>query len=157
MSLRERSIVNWIIYHLGMDRVYHAMQSMTGALKGQPQNSMISHLANVFFGCTRLRGSVQWLTGNPGCQYCSSSRWKEDGWEVRSDTRFFHVLRCSPVVSDRVDKWWTVTSWPKQNITRSGTYSSVLSMQQELSCRVMVVTVTSLLIINEEHFPIMPI
>lgn len=56
MSLRERSIVNWIIYHLGMDRVYHAMQSMTGALKGQPQTSMISHLVNVFFGYTQLKG-----------------------------------------------------------------------------------------------------
>lgn len=39
-----------------MDRVYHAMQSMTGALKGQPQTSMISHLANVFFGYTQLEG-----------------------------------------------------------------------------------------------------
>lgn len=45
-----------------MDRVYHAMQSMTGALKGQPQNSMISHLANVFFGYTQLRG--RWRAAN---------------------------------------------------------------------------------------------
>lgn len=42
-----------------MDRVYHAMQSMTGALKGQPQTSMISHLANVFFGYTQLEGSLE--------------------------------------------------------------------------------------------------
>lgn len=39
-----------------MDRVYHTMQSMTGALKGQPQTSMISHLVNVFFGYTQLEG-----------------------------------------------------------------------------------------------------
>lgn len=45
-----------------MDRVYHAMQSMTGALKGQPQNSMISHLANVFFGYTQLKG--RWRAAN---------------------------------------------------------------------------------------------
>lgn len=62
MSLRERSIVNWIIYHLGMDRVYHTMQSMTGALKGQPQTSMISHLVNVFFGYTQLEG--RWRVAN---------------------------------------------------------------------------------------------
>ena len=34
------------------------MQSMTGALKGQPQTSMISHLVNVCFGYIQLRG---WL------------------------------------------------------------------------------------------------
>lgn len=39
-----------------MDRVFHVMQSMTGTLKGQPQTSMISHLANVFFGYTQLEG-----------------------------------------------------------------------------------------------------
>lgn len=45
-----------------MDRVYHAMQSMTGALKGQPQTSMISHLANVCFGYTQLEG--RWRATN---------------------------------------------------------------------------------------------
>lgn len=39
-----------------MERVYHATQSMTGTLKGQPQTSMISHLVNVFFGYTQLKG-----------------------------------------------------------------------------------------------------
>lgn len=39
-----------------MDRVYHAMQSMTGTLEGQPQTSMISHLVNVCFGYTQLEG-----------------------------------------------------------------------------------------------------
>lgn len=45
-----------------MDGVYHTMQSMTGALKGQPQTSMISHLVNVFFGYTQLEG--RWRAAN---------------------------------------------------------------------------------------------
>lgn len=89
MSLRERSIVNWIIYHLGMDTVYRATQSMTGALKGQPQTSMISHLVNVFFGYTQL---------------------EESSWEAEtlspSNTRYRGVMRS-------LDPEWDVSrnSW----------------------------------------------
>lgn len=64
MSLRERSILNWIIYHLGMDRANHTMQSMTGALKGQPQTSMISHLVNVCVGYTQLEGRPRGRVGS---------------------------------------------------------------------------------------------
>lgn len=41
-----------------MDTAHHANQSMTGALKGQPQTSTISHLVNVFFGYAQLRGRI---------------------------------------------------------------------------------------------------
>lgn len=37
-----------------MDTAPRAAQSMTAALKGQPQTSMISHLVNVFFGYAPL-------------------------------------------------------------------------------------------------------
>lgn len=46
-----------------MDRVYQALQSMTAALKGQLQTSMISHLANVFFGYTQLQGQRRAANG----------------------------------------------------------------------------------------------
>lgn len=42
-----------------MDTAPRAAQSMTAALKGQPQTSMISHLANVFFGYALLAPSEE--------------------------------------------------------------------------------------------------
>lgn len=40
-----------------MDTAPRTAQSMTAALKGQPQTSMISHLVNVFFGYAPLAPS----------------------------------------------------------------------------------------------------
>lgn len=42
-----------------MDTAPRAAQSMTAALKGQPQTSMISHLVNVFFGYAPLAPSEE--------------------------------------------------------------------------------------------------
>lgn len=113
MSLRERSIVNWIIYHLGMDRVYHTMQSMTGALKGQPQTSMISHLVNVFFGYTQLKGRRRaaegplWLRASlarqtPVKRQVPKSD-EELWWEMRCEQGDIYswkrVLCCAQVIS----------------------------------------------------------
>lgn len=42
-----------------MDTALCAAQSMTAALKGQPQTSMISHLVNVFFGYAPLAPSKE--------------------------------------------------------------------------------------------------
>lgn len=71
-----------------MDRVYHAMQSMTGALKGQPQTSMISHLVNVFFGYTQLEGRSG-AEPSSVAKHRSSTRCTRDGkvWMTAANTR----------------------------------------------------------------------
>lgn len=49
-----------------MDGVHRAVQSMTGALKGQPRTSMISHLANVLLWLHRAGGQLsgRWQAAN---------------------------------------------------------------------------------------------